>query len=83
MATVSTSQTVITLANSLGVELNSSNQLSSAKSVGGSVDPVTSVVAVDQAQLSDLSISHTLIFKDRLEGGANIMTMGQSVMLLF
>ena len=76
MATVSTSQTVSTIANLLGVNVNSSNQLSSAKSVNGSVENLTTARAVEQAQLSDSSISHTLIFKDRLEGGANIMTMG-------
>ena len=76
MTTVSTSQTVNTIANSLGVSVDSSDQLSSAKSVNGSVKNLTTVRAADQAQLSASSISHTLIFKDRLEGGANIMTMG-------
>ena len=76
MTTVSTSQTVSTIANLLGVNVNSSNQLSSAKSVNGSVENLTTARAAEQAQLSDSSISHTLIFKDRLEGGANIMTMG-------
>ena len=76
MATVSTSQTVSTIANLLGVNVNSSNQLSSAKSVNGSVENLTTARAAEQARLSDSSISHTLIFKDRLEGGANIMTMG-------
>ena len=76
MTIVSTSQTVNIIANSLGVNVDSSDQLSSVKSVNGSVENVTTVRTAEQVQLSDSNISHTLIFKDRLEGGANIMTMG-------
>ena len=76
MTIVSSSQTVNIIANSLGVNVDSSDQLSSAKSVNGSVENLTTVRAAEQVQLSDSNISHTLIFKDRLEGGANIMTMG-------
>ncbi len=67
MTIVSTSQTVNTIANSLGVNVDSSDQLSSAKSVNGSVENLTTVRAAEQAKLPDSSISHTLIFKDRLE----------------
>ena len=76
MTIVSTSQTVNIIANSLGVNVDSSDQLSSVKSVNGSVENVTTVRTAEQVQLLDSNISHTLIFKDRLEGGANIMTMG-------
>mgnify|MGYP001261207707 CR=1 FL=1 len=76
MTIVSSSQTVNIIANSLGVNVDSSDQLSSAKSVNGSAENLTTVRAAEQVQLSDSNISHTLIFKDRLEGGANIMTMG-------
>ena len=44
--------------------------------MNGSVENLTTVRAAEQVQLSDSNINHTLIFKDRLEGGANIMTMG-------
>ena len=43
MTIVSTSQTVNIIANSLGVNVDSSDQLSSAKSVNGSVENLTTV----------------------------------------
>ena len=76
MTILSTSQTVNIIANALGVNVDSSEQFASEKSVNGPVENLTTVRAAEQVQLSDSNISHTLIFKDRLEGGANIMTMG-------
>ena len=64
MTIVSTSQTVNIIANALGVRVDSSDQLASAKSVNGSVENLTTVRAAEQAQLSVSNISHTLIFKD-------------------
>ena len=43
MTIVSSSQTVNIIANSLGVNVDSSDQLSSAKSVNGSVENLTTV----------------------------------------
>ena len=52
MTIVSSSQTVNIIANSLGVNVDSSDQLSSAKSVNGSVENLTTVRAAEQVQLS-------------------------------
>ena len=56
MTIVSSSQTVNIIANSLGVNVDSSDQLSSAKSVNGSVENLTTVRAAEQVQLSDQTL---------------------------
>ena len=81
MTIASTSQTVNVIANSLGVNVESSDQLSSVKSVNGSVENVTTVRTAEQVQLSDSNISHTLIFKLELEMTQLMAEMGQEIPL--
>ncbi len=75
MTAVYTTQTVNMLANALGVSNNTGSNIAVSKSVSGDSTSITSSIATIQADMGDAEFAHRLILKDRLEGGAHIMSM--------
>ena len=75
MTTVYTTQTVNMLANALGVSNNAGSTIATSKSSEGDATSITSSVAADQSNMENVAFAHRLILKDRLEGGAHIMSM--------
>ena len=76
MSTVDTSQTVNLLASMLGVNQNSnSTGVNQSYVEGSSTSAATQVTAAQAVELGDTDISHTLVLKDRLEGGAHLLSM--------
>ena len=75
MTTVYTTQTVNMLANALGVTNTAGSNISASKSVEGDSSSITSSIAAIQADMGNVEFAHRLILKDRLEGGAHIMSM--------
>ena len=75
MTTVYTTQTVSMLANALGVKAGGNDTLVASKNAAGDVSQVTSASEATQAEVSDADFAHRLVLKDRLEGGAHIMSM--------
>ena len=75
MTTVYTTQTVNMLANALGVSNNAGSTIATSKSSEGDATSITSSVAADQSDMENVAFAHRLILKDRLEGGAHIMSM--------
>ena len=72
MSSVNTTQTVNLLASMLGVEQNSTSiGVNSSQRTGGP----SFVEAAQAVELNDTDISHTLVLKDRLEGGAHLLSM--------
>ena len=72
MSLVNTSQTVSRLASMLGVDQNSNSiGVNNSQSAG----TPSSVEVAQAVELNDADSSHTLVLKDRLEGGAHLLSM--------
>ena len=72
MSSVNTTQTVTRLASMLGVDQNTTSiGVNSSQRTG----TPSSVEAAQAVELNDTDFSHTLVLKDRLEGGAHLLSM--------
>ena len=74
--TVSTTQTVNLLTSMLGIDQNSNSNGAGSKVVQGSetIAP-TSVNIAESSDIDSSELSHTLVLKDRLEGGAHLLSL--------
>ena len=74
MPTVSTTQTVNLLTSMLGIDQNSNSNGVGSKVVQGSETTApTSVNIADSFDIDSSELSHTLVLKDRLGGGAHLL----------
>ena len=72
MSSLNTTQTVNRLASMLGVDQNTTSiGVNSSQRTG----TPSSVEAAQAIELNDTDFSHTLVLKDRLEGGAHLLSM--------
>ena len=72
MSSLNTTQTVTRLASMLGVDQNTTSiGVNSSQRTG----TPSSVEAAQAVELNDTDLSHTLVLKDRLEGGAHLLSM--------
>ena len=76
MPTVSTTQTVNLLTSMLGIDQNSnSNGVGSTVVQGSETTAPTSVNIAESSDIASSELSHTLVLKDRLEGGAHLLSL--------
>ena len=76
MPTVSTTQTVNLLTSMLGIDQNSNSNGVGSKVVQGSETTApTSVNIAESSDIDSSELSHTLVLKDRLEGGAHLLSL--------
>ena len=76
MPTVSTTQTVNLLTSMLGIDQNSnSNGVGSKVMQGSETTAPTSVNMAESYDIDSSELSHTLVLKDRLEGGAHLLSL--------
>ena len=76
MPTVNTTQTVNLLTSMLGIDQNSNtNGVGSTVVQGSETTTSSSVNAAEAFDLASSELSHTLVLKDRLEGGAHLLSL--------
>ena len=76
MPTVNTTQTVNLLTSMLGIDQNSNtNGVGSMVVQGSETTASSSVNAAEAFDLASSELSHTLVLKDRLEGGAHLLSL--------
>ena len=76
MSVINSTHTVNRLSSLLGIEQNSSGSGVNSTSIQGTETTSPSTVGIAQAvELNSEDLLHTLVLKDRLEGGAHLLSM--------